>query len=388
MYNCRRCAPRSLARYAGAAGVATLLLALGAPASSIAATAAAATADSAAAADGAAAADCATDATAAQSDGSVGVLQLRPNFYMLTVDGVNLGLQTGPEGAVLVDAGPASASAALLKTIRQLSSGPLRFVIDTNADPELTGGNASLSAAGLSMMVGWQILTRNHNRSDTIQDHPLDTRAPIIARQGTLEQLAGAAGPQAELLALPSETFTREQYNLRVNGDIINVVGLPAAHSDGDSAVLFRRADVVVTGAIFDVTHFPVIDLAHGGSIDGEIAAIDQVMNTLAVPSGPVVQNEDGTLVIPVHGHVCNQPDLLTYRDMLYAIRARVQALIARGESLRQVEAADPARGYEERWGGASGPLARPWTTRDFIAAVYQSLAGSAAYDGGRRARR
>lgn len=362
------CAGRPRAGIGWAAGLATALLGVSAPALS----------------PTAAAAESAADPSAVQSDDPVQVLALRPNFYMLTVDGVNLGLQTGPEGAVLVNAGPAAASAALLKTIRQLSPGPLRFVIDTNADADLTGGNATLSAAGLSMMIGWQILTRNHNRADTITDHPLDTRAPIIARQGVLEQLAAAAGPPAELLALPSETFTREQYNLRVNGDIINVVGMPAAHSNGDSAVLFRRADVVVTGAIFDVTHFPVIDLAHGGSIDGEIEAVDRVMNTLAVPSGPVVENADGTLVVPLRGHVCNQPDLLTYRDMLYAVRARVQALIARGQSLRQVEAADPTRGYEERWGSSSGP----WTTQDFVDAVYESLAGSPAYNGARRVRR
>ncbi|HEY7929483.1 MAG TPA: hypothetical protein VID71_05695 [Steroidobacteraceae bacterium] len=322
-------------------------------------------------------------APAVGTAGAVQVLQLRPDFYMLTVDGTNLGLQTGPEGAVVVDPGAAGASARLLNAIRQLSTAPIRFVIDTNADADLTGGNATLSAAGLSMMIGWQILTRNHNRPDTIKDHPLDTRAPIIARQGVLEQLAIAAGAQSDLLALPSETFTREQYNLRINGDIINVVALPAAHSNGDSAVLFRRADVVVTGAVFDITHFPVLDLVHGGSIDGEIGAIEKLMNTLAVPSGPVVQDEDGTLIIPLRGHVCNQPDLLTYRDMLYAIRARIQAQIAQGHTLRQVEASDPARGYEERWGSTSGP----WTTKDFVDAVYGSLAKSAANGAGRRVR-
>lgn len=369
MRDYRRGAQRSRARcYRGAAGAAALLLALGGPGLSIAATAP----------------EDPVGTAVDQTDGSVGVLQVRRDFYMLTVDGVNLGLQTGPEGAVLVDAGPASAAAALLKTIRQLSPAPIRFVIDTNADPELTGGNADLSEAGLSMMIGWQILTRNHNRPETITDHPLDTRAPIIASQGALEQLVAAGGPQAELLSLPSETFTREQYNLRVNGDIINVVNMPAAHSNGDSVVLFRRADVVVTGAIFDITHFPVIDLAHGGSIDGEIAAIEQVMDTLAVPSGPVVNDPDGTLVIPLHGHACTQPDLLTYHDMLYAVRERVRVLIARGQSLRQVEAADPTNGYEERFGSASGP----WTTKDFVDAVYESLTASPAYGTGRRVRR
>jgi len=262
---------RAARRRLAAAGLAGLALALGSPPASPAA-AAADTGHSADPAEG-------------SSGASVSVLELRKGFYMLTVDGVNLALQTGAEGAVVVNAGPANASAALLKSIRQLSTGPIRFVIDTSADPELTGGNATLSSAGLSMMIGWQILTRNHNRPESIQDHPLDTRAPIIARQEVLEQLLASAGPKAQLLSFPSETFTREQYNLRVNGDIINVASVPAAHSSSDSVVLFRRADVLVTGAIFDIRHFRVIDLAHGGSIDGEIAAINQVMNTLAVPS-------------------------------------------------------------------------------------------------------
>jgi glyoxylase-like metal-dependent hydrolase (beta-lactamase superfamily II) len=301
------------------------------------------------------------------------VLQVRPDFYMFTVNGVNIGVEIGPLGVVVVDTGPASAAPALLARIRQLSNQPIRFVVDTSADQELIGGNEALSAAGRSLMIGWNLLGRYQNDDAAITDHLLDTRAPIIARQGVLDRLvsdSANSGRTVSQLALPSETFTRPQYNFRINGDVVNVVRMPPAHSDADSVVLFRRADVVVTGAIFDLTHFPVIDLAHGGSINGEIDAIDQIMNTLAVPSGPVVDSEDGTLIIPLRGAVCNQPDLLTYRDMLYAVRARVQSLIAQHKSLKQVEDADPTQGYERRFGATSGS----WTTRNFVDAVYHSL--------------
>lgn len=304
---------------------------------------------------------------------AVKVLQLRHDFYMLTVDDINIGLQVGPDGALLVNSGPERDAAALLQTVHSLSSQPIRFLINTNADPELTGANARLSLAGESMMVAFAYVTRFGNDIDKIPATPeglIIRRAPIIAREGILEQMAVTPAAQQSSFALPSEVFSRPQMNMRFNGDIINVVALPPAHSSADSAVLFRRADVVITGAVFDITHFPVIDLQNGGSIDGEIAAVNQIMNTLAVPTVPAVNNDDGTLVVPLHGPVCNQPDLWSYRDMLLAVRSRVQYLIDHGAKLKQVEAADPTQGYRRRYGSDSGN----WTTQDFVAAVYSSL--------------
>lgn len=298
---------------------------------------------------------------------TVGVLPLRPDFYMLTVGGVNVGLETGADGTVLVNTGPVSDAAALLAQVKRLSSQPLRFIIDTSADPQLTGGNAYLSTAGQSLMIGWRVLQQFDNNPAAITGHVFDIRAPIIARRGVLRQMISAHAPN---LALPSETFTRRPYNLRINGQIVEVVGVAPAHSSADSVVRFDRSDVVVTGAIFDVTRFPVIDLQHGGSIQGEIEAVNEVMNRLVVASGPVVTNADGTLVVPLHGHVCNQPELLVYRDMLWAVRDRIAHLIAQGDSLARVEASDPTQGYNTRFGSSRGSR----TTRDFVAAVYHSL--------------
>ena len=133
--------------------------------------------------------------------------------------------------------------------------------------------------------------------------------------------------------------------------------------------VFFRRSDVVVAGDILDTTRFPVIDVAKGGTINGEIAALNRLVE-LAIPSVPIVSREAGTLVVPGHGRVCDQFDVVEYRDMVTIVRDRVRDLIKAGMTLDQIKAASPARGYTRRYGADSGP----WTTNNFVEAVYQSL--------------
>ncbi|HTT04391.1 MAG TPA: hypothetical protein VMF64_03815 [Steroidobacteraceae bacterium] len=307
--------------------------------------------------------------------GPIQVLQMRPDLYMLTIEGVNSAVQVGPEGIVVVDTGPARDAHAVLAQIGKLSSAPIRYVIDTSADPEFTGGNALLSDAGESLEVGWAPLLQAANHIQDIRALA-SRRAPIVARLGVIEQMVqqaqGSQSSQSSTFgdSLPTDTFTRPEFNFRVNDQAVQVVSMPPAHSSSDTVVLFRRSDVVATGAIFDDTRFPVIDVAQGGSINGEIDAVNQVLNTLVVGAMPVVTNAGGTWIIPERGPVCDQVDLLTYRDMLFAIRNRVQSLVDQGRSLAQVQAADPAQGYRTRYGAQSGP----WTTRDFVDAVYRSL--------------
>ena len=285
--------------------------------------------------------------------GPVESLQVRPDVYLLTVEGINVTLQTGPDGSVVVDPGPASASNALIEAIRTLTPEPIRLVIDTSGDPELIGGNASLAEAGRALM--------------TTQ---LDLQAPIIARQNVLNGLIAQPGEQYSAAALPTEVFARPQYGFYLNEQGIEVIAEPAAHSDGDSAVRFPRSDVVVTGDIFDDTRFPVIDTKHGGSVQGEIDALNELINREVNTPTPVVTNEQGTVVIPVRGPVCRQADLVNYRDMIFSVRLRVQDLIDRGMSLKQIQSQDPTLGYDSRWGSTSGS----WTTADFVQAVYLDL--------------
>jgi glyoxylase-like metal-dependent hydrolase (beta-lactamase superfamily II) len=148
----------------------------------------------------------------------------------------------------------------------------------------------------------------------------------------------------------------------------------PAAHTDGDSIVFFRRSDVVVAGDVLDTTRFPLIDVARGGSIQGEIDALNRLVE-LAIPSVPLVSREAGTLVIPGHGRICDQLDVVEYRDMVTIIRDRIRDLIEEGKTLEQIQATSPARGYARRYGSDSGP----WTTKMFVEAVYRSLTPESA---------
>lgn len=294
---------------------------------------------------------------AAPSEG-VAVLPLRMGVYLLTVEGFNVTVQTGPDGTVVVDPGPKEAAAAVEATIRTISATPVRYVIDTSSDTQLTGGNELVSHAGQSFIA-----------------NQLGGAANVIATQNTLLTMISQPGDHSEF-ALPSEIFTRPQLSFYMNRQPIAVVWLPAAHTNGDVVVRFDGADVLATGSIFDNTHFPVIDLQHGGTIQGEIDALSRLLNTMAYVSVPLVGQAAmlnqplGTLVIPSRGPLCDQHDLVTYRDMVETIRERVADLIAHGADLQRVLAARPAQGFEARFGSDTGA----WTTQDFVTAVYQSL--------------
>jgi glyoxylase-like metal-dependent hydrolase (beta-lactamase superfamily II) len=154
-----------------------------------------------------------------------------------------------------------------------------------------------------------------------------------------------------------------------LNGEGIEVLHQPAAHTDADSVVFFRRSDVVSAGDVLDLERFPVIDAARGGSVQGEIDALNRLID-LAIPSVPLVSQEGGTYVVPGHGRLCDQLDVVEYRDMVTIIRDRVQDLMKKGRTLEQIKAATPTLGYNARYGATSGS----WTTTMFVEAVYNSL--------------
>ena len=155
-----------------------------------------------------------------------------------------------------------------------------------------------------------------------------------------------------------------------MNGEGIEVLHQPAAHTDSDAFVFFRRSDVVMAGDVLDTRQFPVIDVERGGSIQGEIAALNR-LSELAIPSGPIVSREAGTIVIPGHGRLCDQYDVIEYRDMVTIVRDRVRDLIAAGRSLEQVKAAARPTATSGRYGNEGGA----WTADRFVEAVYRSLA-------------
>ena len=194
--------------------------------------------------------------------------------------------------------------------------------------------------------------------------------ASILANEKVLFRMSAPTGQTSPFpaTAWPTETFETGRKYMYLNGEAIEVLHQPRAHADGDSFVMFRRSDVVVAGDILDTTAFPIIDMQKGGSIQGEIEALNRLVN-LAVPSIPLVWQEGGTSVIPGHGRVSDQTDVVEYRDMATIVRDRVQALLNDGMTLAQVQAANPAQGYATRYGSTS-----PSATRIFIESVYASL--------------
>ena len=196
-----------------------------------------------------------------------------------------------------------------------------------------------------------------------------DSVAPILSAEGVLRHMAKSPAG-----GWPTEVFHYSRKSMYLNGEAIEVLHQPAAHTDSDVLAFFRRSDVVVAGDVLDTRQFPVIDVERGGSIQGEIAALNRLVE-LAVPSVPVVTREAGTIVVPGHGRLCDQYDVVEYRDMVTIIRDRVRDLIKAGRSLAEVKAAQPAKGYVGRYGERYGNQGGAWTTDRFVEAIYRSLA-------------
>jgi len=291
---------------------------------------------------------------------SLEVLEVRPSFYVIAGAGGNIGVQVGEDGVVVVDAGPAATAPDVLAAIKRLSPKPIRYVIDTGPDVDHVGGNEALANAGEKLFAGGLPGGGQQNAANAA-----DRVAPVLSAESVLRHLAKS--PPG---GWPTEVFHYSRKAMYLNGEAIEVVRQPAAHTDGDVFAFFRRSDVVMAGDVLDTRQFPVIDIERGGSIQGEIAALNRLVD-VAVPSTPVVTREAGTIVVPGHGRLCDQYDVVDYRDMVTIIRDRVRDLIRAGRSLADVKTAQPAKGYMGRYGNANGA----WTTDRFIEAVYKSLA-------------
>jgi glyoxylase-like metal-dependent hydrolase (beta-lactamase superfamily II) len=190
--------------------------------------------------------------------------------------------------------------------------------------------------------------------------------ATIIAQQNVQTRMSSMAAKDASSDGWPSDTFLEGRRRKFYNDEAIEVIWEPNAITDGDTIVHFRRSDVIVTGDIFNTTQYPPIDVKSGGSIYGEIDALDNVLDRTVYRH----LGEGGTMIIPGNGRVSDEYELSEYRDMLAIIRDRVQTLIDGGATLEQVKAARVTVDYDDLYGANSGP----WTTDNFVEEVYASL--------------
>jgi glyoxylase-like metal-dependent hydrolase (beta-lactamase superfamily II) len=278
----------------------------------------------------------------------VKAVPVQRNIYMLAAAGGNITVQTGDDGITIVDTAFGPLIPKILDKIRSLSKGHIRYIINTHVHGDHLGGNEALAKA---------IQTSN--------TEPLD----ILAHVNVLNRLAASrylVNGEAISSGLPINEYDQSVKRLHYNGEAVVIYHEPKAHTDGDSIVLFRGSDVISTGDIFTPDSYPFVDLANGGSIRGEIAALNHLLE-LAVPGD---HQEGGTYLIPGHGRICDDADLVEYRDMVVIITDRVQNAVKKGWNLNQVKAAKLTEDYDSEYGTQPGAGER------FVESVFKSLGG------------
>jgi glyoxylase-like metal-dependent hydrolase (beta-lactamase superfamily II) len=286
-------------------------------------------------------------------------IQIRPNVHVIFGAGGNVTVHSGEDGLVVVDSGSTEKASALLEAIKAISPRTIRMVINTSADLDHVGGNAIIGGAGVGLS------------PDPFGD---GNHATVLAHENVLRRLSalGSSGAESPFPTkmLPNDTFTSRYRSMYVNDDAVQVIRQTGAHSDSDVMVLFRRADVIATGDVIDLRQFPVIDPAKGGSIQGELEALNRLLTEFIVPNMPLVLKSGRTIVVPGHGYVSDYGEVVEYRDMVTVVKDTIQELIDKGLTLDQVKAANPTKGYRGRYGSDKGE----WTTDRFVEAVYNGL--------------
>ena len=288
-------------------------------------------------------------------DGDIHSWPLRNRVYLLAGDGANIVVQVGDEGAFVVDTGSGRLADKTVAAIGRLTERPIQFIANTSARSEHTGGNGTLRRAGADPSVRGSFFS--------MQFADAGVGATIMAHQNVQNRMTARQAPAG---SVPSDTFLADRRRTFHNDDAIEMLWEPNAITDGDSIVHFRQADVIVAGDLFTTTAFPVIDVENGGTVQGEIAALNDIVNRTVYRH----EGEGGTIVVPGHGYVSDEHEVVEYRDMIAIVRDRVRSMIRNGATLEQVRVARPAADYETRYGAASGA----WTTEMFVAAVYRDL--------------
>jgi glyoxylase-like metal-dependent hydrolase (beta-lactamase superfamily II) len=293
----------------------------------------------------------------APDDNDVHSLHVQGNVWMLHGGGVNAAVQIGDEGVLVVDTMTAGLADKMIAEIKKLAGGkPIRWIVNTQLDPDHTGGNAKVAEAGESIIAGnfaGQAGQAAANFAKVL------THENVEARMVKMQ-------PALPTQALPTDTFFTDEFEIHFNGEAVQFIHIPNAHTDGDVMVFFRKSDVLVAGDAFNTVNFPVVDTEDGGSLDGVVKTLNRILDVTV----PEDKQEGGTYVIPGHGRLTDEADVVEYRDMMTIIRDRVQSAIDKGMTIEQVKAARLVRDYEGRYGAARGAA----TADAFVETAYRSL--------------
>ncbi len=293
--------------------------------------------------------------------GEVQVLPVQGNVHVIVGAGANITVQAGQDGMLMVDTGLASMSGKVLAAMKTISTRPLRYIVNTTEFEDHVGGNPAIADTG-------EIIPFREPNYTAGPQGALDiTKASVISYYTLFHRLAGPTGktPKIPELGWPDNTFSIPQKRLHFNDEPVVITHLPS-NTDGNSIVLFRKSDVVSAGDLLDLTSYPVIDLAAGGSVNAMVSSLNALIDVTV----PARNAAGGTMVVPGHGRVADHAEVVYYRDMITMVRDRVQDMIEKGMTLEQIRAARPTRDWDTRYGRDTGS----WTTTMFVEAVYHSL--------------
>jgi glyoxylase-like metal-dependent hydrolase (beta-lactamase superfamily II) len=288
------------------------------------------------------------------STNGLSVLPVRGGIYMISGPTSNTTVQVGRDGVLVVDTQTEALGDALLARIRTLSDKPIRMIVNTGIAADHIGGNTALKKSG-------QILSGGNQRAAAVYGNG---GSPIYAHENVLTRLTQA---NSDAAGWPTDTYFVAQKDMFFNGEPVQLMHAPSAHSDGDTLVVFRRTDVISVGNIYTPDRYPVIDTARGGTIDGVVAALNRIID-LTVPE---FNEEGGTMVVPGRGYLADEADVAEYRDMVTIVRDRVRDMVKKGMSIDQVKASKPTGEYDVVYGEHE--------SQAFIEAVYRTLAPAAA---------
>jgi len=292
---------------------------------------------------------------------AIEIVPVQKDVYFLAGGGGNVVVAVSDQGVTIVDAGAPGQAAKLQAAVRRITRRPVRLLVNTSSDLDHIGGNGDMVTFAGGPITG-----------QIGQDRPASFGTAFVAHENSyLRMLKGTPSmPPLTGNALPGSTFFTARKDLFSSGQPVQLFAPAPAHTDGDLFVFFRSADVIAAGDIFRTDRYPMVDLSRGGSIDGLIEALNKIVE-LTVPE----RNQmGGTRVVPGHGRLANESDVVDYRDLLTIIRDRVKAMVEKGNTLAQVQAANVALEYDGTYG--RNP---EWSSAMFIEAVYNSLAAKKA---------